>query len=77
MVINDEPLVDPMEAQKYRTGVGTLLYVSSERPDVQYHVKEETCRQASSTNERRDGFPDSSDRLHEGPTKGHPHQDGT
>ena len=44
MVINEEPLVDPMEVQKYRTGVGTLLYVSSDRPDVQYYVHEGACR---------------------------------
>ena len=40
MIINDEPLTDPQDVQKYRTGVGTLLYVSSDRPDVQYYVKE-------------------------------------
>ena len=40
MIINDEPLTDPQDVQKHRTGVGTLLYVSSDCPDVQYYVKE-------------------------------------
>ena len=40
IVINEEEMVDEAEVKKYRSGVGTLLYVVGDRPDIQYHMKE-------------------------------------
>ena len=40
VIINNEPLVDEAEIQKYRSAVGTLLYVSGDRPDTQFFIKE-------------------------------------
>ena len=54
-----------MEIQKYRAGVGKLLYVSSARPNVQNHVKEFTY-------ERISALPSPADWLHE--CQGHSHQ---
>ena len=39
-IVNDEPLVDLEDIKRYRSGVGTLLYISGDRPDIQYYVKE-------------------------------------
>ena len=40
IIIDNEPLVDEKEIQKYRSAIGTLLYVSGDRPDVQFFIKE-------------------------------------
>eukprot|EP00435_Cladocopium_sp_Y103_P034981 s351_g9.t1 len=40
-VIVDEKLIeDEAEVSKFRSGVGTLLYISGDRPDIQFHTKE-------------------------------------
>ena len=40
IIIDNEPLVNEQEIQKYRSAIGTLLYVSGDRPDVQFFIKE-------------------------------------
>ena len=40
ITINDTELTDPKEIQKFRSAVGALLYIASDRPDVQFQIKE-------------------------------------
>ena len=39
-VPNEEPKLGPAEHKQYRTVVGKLMFLASERPDVQFCVKE-------------------------------------
>ena len=38
--INDKLIEDVEEISKFRSAVGTLLYIAGDRPDLQFHVKE-------------------------------------
>ena len=38
--INDTLIEDVDEVSKFRSAVGTLLYIVGDRPDLQFHVKE-------------------------------------
>ena len=40
IVIDDTLVEDPAEISKFRSAVGTLLYIAGDRPDLQYHTKE-------------------------------------
>ena len=38
--VDETPLTSEKEIKVYRSRVGTLVYISGDRPDVQFHVKE-------------------------------------
>ena len=40
IIIDNEPLTNDIDIQKYRSAVWTLLYVSGDRPDTQFFIKE-------------------------------------
>ena len=39
-IVDETPLTSERDIKVYRSCVGTLLYISGDRPDVQFHVKE-------------------------------------
>ena len=49
VIIDDEPIMDEGEVTRYRSGVGTLLYISGDRPDIQFHTKELASKLSSPT----------------------------
>ena len=38
--LDETPIEDEVEISRYRSGVGTLLYIAGDRPDIQFHTKE-------------------------------------
>ena len=49
VVLDEKPLETAEEVGKFRSGVGTLLYLAGDRPDIQFHVKELASKLSSPT----------------------------
>ena len=51
LVVDEKVIEDNGEISKFRSGVGTLLYLAGDRPDIQYHTKELASKLSSPTKE--------------------------
>ena len=49
LVVDEKLLESNKEISKFRSGVGTLLYLAGDRPDIQFHTKELASKLSSPT----------------------------